>query len=193
MPEPPHSSERFRPAIFAPRGGHFELEPDSFVGTCPGSLAARSAFRDRPTIDAAATVRMPTLRAGTHLGPYEVAGEIGSGSMGEVYRARDPRLGRQVAIKTLSRQMASDGLRLARFEQEARAASALSHPNIVAVFDTGWHEGVPFIVTELLEGDPLTERLGRCPLPVRKVLEWAIQIVDGLVAAHARGIVHRDL
>jgi Tol biopolymer transport system component len=133
------------------------------------------------------------LSAGSRLGPYEIAAVIGAGGMGEVYRARDTRLGRDVAIKVLPAEVAADAARVRRFEQEARAASALNHPNIVAVYDTGWHEGVPFIVTELLEGETLAERLVRGTLPLRRALECAIQIAGGLVAAHERGIIHRDL
>jgi len=113
--------------------------------------------------------------------------------MGEVYRARDARLGRDVAIKVVAADRAVDGSAMARFEQEARAAAALSHPHIVAVFDVGWHDGLPFIVSELLEGETLRARLDAGPVPVRKALEWASQIAEGLAAAHARGVVHRDL
>src|SRR6185295_2419623 len=106
-----------------------------------------------------------TLDAGTCLGPYEIAAVIGSGGMGDVYRALDVRLGRDVAVKVLPRELAANAERRGRFEREARAASALNHPNIVAVYDTGWHEGVPFMVTELLEGQTLTERLAQGSLP----------------------------
>jgi Tol biopolymer transport system component len=133
------------------------------------------------------------LAAGTRLGPYEITGSLGSGGMGDVYRGRDARLDRQVAIKVLPLDLAGDPGRRQRFEQEARAASALSHPNIVAVYDTGWHEGVPFIVTELLEGSTLGERAAQGPVGVRKALEWGAQVARGLAAAHERGIVHRDL
>jgi serine/threonine protein kinase/Tol biopolymer transport system component len=135
------------------------------------------------------------LSAGARLGPYEIVAPLGAGGMGEVYRARDSRLGRDVAIKVLSTAFALDTERLHRFEQEARAAAALNHPNILAVFDIGQHDGAPFIVSELLEGETLRERLGRVPsgLPVRKAIDCAAQVAHGLAAAHEKGIVHRDL
>jgi eukaryotic-like serine/threonine-protein kinase len=113
--------------------------------------------------------------------------------MGEVYRARDPRLGREVAIKILPASFSSDPSRLSRFEQEARAAAALNHPNILAVYDIGTHDGSPYIVSELLDGATLRERLRTGPLPVRKAIDYAQQIARGLAAAHDKGIVHRDL
>jgi Tol biopolymer transport system component len=134
-----------------------------------------------------------SLAPGSRLGPYEIAAGIGSGGMGEVYRATDSRLGREVAVKVLPREMAADPDRRRRFELEARAASALNHPHIVAVYDAGLHDGVPFLVTELLEGQSLTARLAQGPLPTRKALECGIQAARGLAAAHERGIVHRDL
>ena len=113
--------------------------------------------------------------------------------MGEVYRARDPRLGRDVAIKILPASFSSDPERLRRFEQEARAAAALNHPNILAVYDIGQHDSAPYIVSELLEGETLRGRLTSGPIPVRKAVEFAVQIAHGLAAAHEKGIVHRDL
>jgi eukaryotic-like serine/threonine-protein kinase len=113
--------------------------------------------------------------------------------MGEVYRARDTRLARDVAIKVLPEGFASDAERLRRFEQEARADGALNHPNILAVYDVGTHEGAPFLVTELLEGETLRERLQIGPRPVRKSLEIAIEAAHGVAVAHAKGIIHRDL
>jgi serine/threonine protein kinase len=130
---------------------------------------------------------------GQALGPYRVLEQLGAGGMGEVYRARDPRLGRDVAIKVLPRQFAADADRLRRFEQEARAASALNHPNILVVHDVGTHEGAPFLVTELLEGESLRERLRGGALPVRQAVDIATEIALGLAAAHDHGIVHRDL
>jgi serine/threonine protein kinase len=130
---------------------------------------------------------------GARLGVYEVVGLLGSGGMGEVYRARDTRLDRDVAIKVLPPGLSTDSDRLLRFEQEARAAAALNHPNILAVFDVGSHESVPFIVSELLEGETLRERLRYGALPVRKVIEIGTQLAHGLAAAHEKGIVHRDL
>ena len=113
--------------------------------------------------------------------------------MGEVYRARDPRLGRDVAVKVLPVSFAADTERLRRFEQEARAVAALNHPNILAIYDIGTREGAPFIVSELLEGESLRKRLSGAALPVRKAIEYAVQIAQGLAAAHEKGIVHRDL
>jgi serine/threonine protein kinase/Tol biopolymer transport system component len=134
-----------------------------------------------------------SLVPGTRLGPYEIVAAIGAGGMGEVYRARDPRLGRDVAIKVLPAAFSADPDRLARFEQEARAAAALNHANILAVYDIGTHEGAPYIVSELLEGASLRERLAAGALPARKAIEYAVQIAHGLAAAHEKGIVHRDL
>jgi eukaryotic-like serine/threonine-protein kinase len=134
-----------------------------------------------------------TLSAGTKLGPYEVTAAIGAGGMGEVYRARDPRLKREVAIKVLPVSFSQDADRLRRFEQEARAAGILNHPNITAVHDIGTADGAPYIVTELLEGETLRARLSNGPLSVRKAIEYAVQIAKGLAAAHEKGIVHRDL
>jgi eukaryotic-like serine/threonine-protein kinase len=131
--------------------------------------------------------------AGTKIGPYEVHSAIGAGGMGEVYRARDTRLGRDVALKILPEVFVSDGDRLRRFEQEARAVAALSHPNILALFDIGQNNGSPYLVSELLEGESLRVRLEQGALPQRKALEYAVQIAQGLSAAHERGIVHRDL
>jgi len=133
------------------------------------------------------------LSPGARLGPYEVQSAIGAGGMGEVYKARDPRLGRDVAIKVLPSAFSADPERLRRFEQEARAAAALNHPNILAVHDIGQHEGAPYIVSELLEGETLRERLKGGALPVRKAVEHAVQIAHGLAAAHEKGITHRDL
>src|SRR5438034_6971142 len=133
------------------------------------------------------------LAAGTRLGPYQIVGALGAGGMGEVYRARDSRLARHVAVKVLPTDESAGADRLSRFEQEAKAAGALNHPNLLTVFDTGRHEGAPYIVFELLEGETLRERLHRGKVPLRKAIEWAAQIAHGLAAAHERGIVHRDL
>jgi eukaryotic-like serine/threonine-protein kinase len=130
---------------------------------------------------------------GTHFGPYEILALVGAGGMGEVYRARDPRLARDVAIKVLPHTYSADPDRLRRFEQEARAASALNHPNILTIYDIGEHEGRPYVVSELLEGETLRERMGGSALPQRKVVEYALQIASGLAAAHDKGIVHRDV
>src|ERR1700722_3172754 len=134
-----------------------------------------------------------TLTPGTKLGDYEVQKLLGSGGMGEVYRARDLRLRRDVAIKVLPSLLSSEKERLRRFEQEAQAAAALNHPNILAVFQMGTYEGAPYLVSELLEGETLREQLKRGPLSVRKAIEYGIQIARGLAAAHEKGIVHRDL
>ena len=155
-----------------------------------------------------------TLAPGAHLGPYEILSAIGAGGMGEVYRARDPRLNRDVAIKVLPAAFSADPDRLHRFEVEARAAAALNHPNILAVYDLGTHDGAPYIVSELLQGETLRTRAARGPgrttpgtsgqpavesagaptgLAVRKATDYAVQIARGLAAAHDKGIVHRDL
>jgi len=133
------------------------------------------------------------VQPGSRLGPYEIVAPLGAGGMGEVYRARDERIGRDVAIKVLPAEYAADPDRLRRFEQEARAAGQLNHPNILALYDVGTHEGAPYLVTELLEGETLRERLGRERLPWRKAVEIAAAIADGVAAAHGKGIVHRDL
>jgi hypothetical protein len=134
-----------------------------------------------------------TLSAGTRLGPYEILGLLGAGGMGEVYRARDPRLGREVALKVLPADHAANADRLRRFEDEARAVAALSHPHILAVHDVGRAEGLSYVVFELLEGQTLRQKLEHGALSSRKAVEYGVQICRGLAAAHARGIVHRDL
>jgi serine/threonine protein kinase/Tfp pilus assembly protein PilF len=139
------------------------------------------------------SARDPVLSAGTRLGPHEIVAPLGAGGMGEVYRARDTRLGRDVAIKVLPADLAADPDRLRRFGQEARATAALNHPNILAIHDLGTHEGSPYLVEELLEGSSLRERLKDGTLPCRSAVEIARQIASGLAAAHAKGIFHRDL
>jgi serine/threonine protein kinase len=133
------------------------------------------------------------LAPGSRLGPYEIGAQLGAGGMGEVYRARDPRLARDVAIKVLPPTFATDPARLQRFEQEARATAALNDSNIVAIYDVGAADGQPYVVTELLDGATLRASLADGALPLRKALAYAQQIVRGLAAAHRRGIVHRDL
>ena len=133
------------------------------------------------------------LSPGSKLGPYEIIASIGAGGMGEVYRAKDTRLNRDVAIKVLLASLANDPGRRERFEREARAVAALSHSNIINIFDTSVHDGHPFVVMELLDGETLRDRLAGGPLPVRKAVEIAVQIARGLGAAHDRQIVHRDL
>jgi Tol biopolymer transport system component len=133
------------------------------------------------------------LTTGTELGPYEIQSPLGAGGMGEVYRARDTRLERDVAIKVLPGALANDVDRLRRFEQEARTIAALNHPNILGIHDIGTHEGAPFLVSEFLEGQTLREKLESGPLPVRRATEYALGIAQGIAAAHEKGIVHRDL
>jgi serine/threonine protein kinase len=135
---------------------------------------------------------MPLI-PGTILGQYEIRSPLGAGGMGEVYRAHDTRLDREVAIKVLPESLTSDPERLRRFEQEARAAAALNHPNILAVYQMATHESVSYMVSELLDGETLRERLRRGPVPMRKAIDYAVQIAHGLAAAHDRGITHRDL
>ncbi len=134
-----------------------------------------------------------SLSAGTRLGPYEIVAPLGAGGMGEVYRARDTKLGRDAAVKLLLAETAGDSQRRQRFEQEARSASALNHPNIVTIYDIGSSEGTVYIAMELVEGRTLRELLVAEPLAIRKLLELGVQIADGLARAHAAGIVHRDL
>ena len=133
------------------------------------------------------------IATGTHIGPYEIVGWLGAGGMGEVYRARDPRLDREVAIKLIPESFATDAMRVGRFEQEARAAGQLNHPNILAVYDIGAHAGAPYIVSELLEGESLRSRLHGGALPPRKAIDYARQTAEGLAAAHDKSIVHRDI
>src|SRR6266542_591432 len=134
-----------------------------------------------------------TLSAGTRLGPYEVLSPLGVGGMGEVYRGRDPRIGREVAIKVLPESFSRDAERLRRFEKEARSAGVLNHPNVLVVYDVGEHDGSPYIVEELLEGGTLRERLMQGPLRPAEAVEYAVQIARGLAAAHEKGVIHRDL
>ena len=134
-----------------------------------------------------------SLSVPTRLGPYEITALLGAGGMGEVYRARDTRIGREVALKVLPASYSADPDRLRRFEQEARAAGALNHPNVLTLYDVGRHDGTPYIVSELLDGETLRVKLARGPLSVSKALDYAVQIARGLAAAHDRGIVHRDL
>jgi eukaryotic-like serine/threonine-protein kinase len=134
-----------------------------------------------------------TLAAGTRLGPYEILSPLGAGGMGEVYSARDKKLDRDVAIKVLPQSVASDPDALARFEREAKAVAALSHPNILAIHDLGNQDGVAYAVMELLEGETLRGKLDTGPIPQRQALDYALQIAKGLSAAHEKGVVHRDL
>ena len=133
------------------------------------------------------------LEAGTRLGPYEILSPLGAGGMGEVYRARHTKLGRDVAIKVLPDEMAADPERLQRFEREARTASSLNHPNIVTIHDIDEQDGTRYIAMELVEGKTLGNRLGEGPVPTSEILHLATQVAEGLAKAHAAGIVHRDL
>ena len=130
---------------------------------------------------------------GSQIGPYEVVSRLGAGGMGEVFRARDSRLNREVALKILPHEFADDPGRRARFEREAKAAAALNHPNILGVYDISQQDGVMYMITELVAGEPLGALIGRGPVPIKKLLDVAAQIADGMAAAHAAGVVHRDL
>src|SRR5215469_18865908 len=134
-----------------------------------------------------------SLASGTKLGPYEVLEPLGAGGMGEVYRARDNRLDRTVAIKILPQQLSSDPVRKQRFEREAKTISGLNHPNICVLHDVGSQDGVDYLVMELMDGETLAARLLKGPLPLEQVLKYGGQIADALDKAHRAGIVHRDL
>src|SRR5450432_4059639 len=134
-----------------------------------------------------------TLSAGTRLGPYEILSPLGAGGMGEVYRARDSKLKRDVAVKVLPQSLSADPDALARFEREALAVAALSHPNILAIHDFGTHEGTAYAVMELLEGETLGAKLATGPISQKQAVDYALQVAKGLSAAHEKGIVHRDL
>src|SRR5881628_2475320 len=150
----------------------------------------RTAFRNRFCYSSHVFM---ALFAGTRLGPYEILAPLGAGGMGEVYRARDTRLDRDVAIKVLPEHPAKDPQALARFEREAKAVAALSHPNILALYDVVSHQGVSYAVTELLEGETLRARLTQSAIPWRKAVEIGTVVAEGLAAAHSKGIIHRDL
>jgi serine/threonine protein kinase len=149
--------------------------------------------RDTTTLRLCTTLTTVRLTPGTRVGPYEVVALLGAGGMAEVYRAKDTRLGRDVAIKVVSEALGADEAFLERFEREARLAGSLNHPNVVALHDVGLHDGKPYFVTELLQGETLRERLSKGSIPLATALEWAAQMAQGLAAAHERGIVHRDL
>src|SRR6516164_3438137 len=148
---------------------------------------ARSSFLQSQPTPAAA------LSKGTKLGDYEIVSLVGSGGMGEVYRARDTKLNREVAIKVLPAYWSRDPERLQRFELEARAAAALNHPNITSIFHVGQHDGSPYIVTEMLQGETLREHLRKGALRLREALDFGVEIARGLGAAHDAGVIHRDL
>ena len=149
--------------------------------------SARSSFLQSPPTPLAA------LTKGTRLGDYEIISLVGSGGMGEVYRARDTKFKREVAIKVLPAYWSRDPERLQRFELEARAAAALNHPNITSIFHVGQHDGSPYIVTELLQGETLREHLRKGALRLREALDFGVEIARGLGAAHDAGVIHRDL
>ncbi|MBN8232820.1 protein kinase [Corallococcus macrosporus] len=161
--------------------------------SCGSLLAAVAATWHAEGRLAEAAPPLRSFAPGERVGPYVIVTHAGSGAMGDVYRARDERLGRDVALKVLPARFAQDAERLARFRQEARAAGALSHPHLLTLFDVGTHEDVPYLVTEWLDGVTLRTRLMRGPLPLEQVLRLGLQLAQGLAAAHARGIVHRDL
>src|SRR6201993_2847654 len=133
------------------------------------------------------------LASGTKLGPYEILSPLGAGGMGEVYRARDTRLGRDVAVKILPAEFSADPVRKQRFEREARTISGLNHPNICTLHDIGSQDGVNYLVMECVEGETLAKRLEKGPLPLEQVLKYGAQVADALDKAHRAGIVHRDL
>ena len=132
------------------------------------------------------------LTPGSRLGPYEIVSAVGAGGMGEIFKARDTRLGRSVAIKVLPEAMAQDERFLTRFEREAKAISQLSHPNICTLHDIGRENGTSYLVMEFLEGETLADRLSRGPMPVKDVLRYGAEVADALDRAHKAGIVHRD-
>ena len=134
-----------------------------------------------------------TIASGTRLGRYEIRSKIGAGGMGEVYLARDVEIGRDVALKVLPSTFSSDKDRLERFQQEACAAGALNHPNILSIYDVGKHDGSPYVVSELLQGETLRQRVASKPLKLSEVLDAAVQVASALEAAHAAGVVHRDI
>jgi eukaryotic-like serine/threonine-protein kinase len=184
-----YQAQQLRPeewTAFLERSCSFDHALRQEVETLLTSSDARSSFLENSPVPV-------TLTPGTKLGDYEVQKLLGSGGMGEVYRARDPRLRRDVAIKVLPSFPSSNKERLRRFEQEAQAAAALNHPNILAVFQMGTYEGAPYLVSELLEGETLRKQVQRGPLAARKVIDYGEQIAHGLAEAHEKGIIHRDL
>jgi serine/threonine protein kinase/Tol biopolymer transport system component len=167
-----------------------EVESLFAAAASVGDFIAAPALKDAAEL---LTDQSPGAMVGKQLGHYQVLSLIGAGGMGEVYAARDTRLGRKVAIKLLPASLSRDSDRLRRFEQEARAAGMLNHPNILTIHDIGTHEGAPYIVSELLEGETLREQIKDSPVAPRKAVDFALQITRGLAAAHERGLVHRDL
>ena len=159
----------------------------------PDRCRAATPVSDRRAVRLRCRRPPMTLQANTRLGPYEILTLLGAGGMGEVYRARDTRLNRDVAIKILPPAVADHPSRRARFAREARSISQLSHPNICTIHDVGEEDGIAFLVMEYIEGESLDKRLRLGPLPWALALEWAIQIADAIEAAHRRGMIHRDL
>jgi len=189
-----HSPEKRQEFLEQQCGSNLELRRE--VESLLAAHGESGSFMGEPAIAGMAEELQRTtnrFKAGDTLGTYKVLDLVGRGGMGEVYRARDTRLNRDVAIKVLPREFAADRERLRRFEQEARSAAALNHPNIVSVYDMGAADGSPYIVSELMEGQNLREVLRQGPVSARKVLDYAIQAARGLAAAHDIGIVHRDL
>lgn len=169
------------------------LQPSEAEGLCPHCLITL-AMGERSSsgadeIQASAFEFVP----GARVGPYEIVALAGRGGMGEVYRARDSRLGRNVALKLLPSEVGRDAARLHRFEQEARTASSLNHPNILTIYEIGETAGTPFFVTELIDGDALREQMTGDPINLRQVLDVAEQVASALAAAHEAGIVHCDI
>ncbi len=171
-------------------------EVESLLSTfdaAPSSFLESPAIEGVPELSPAEQVGFRPVGKGTRLGPYEILSPLGAGGMGEVYRAKDERLGREVAVKVLSAELSLDASRVKRFEKEARSASALNHPNIVTVYDTGSSEGATWMAMERVDGETLRKLASSGPTPIKKVLAIATQIADGLASAHGGGIVHRDL
>src|SRR5580704_14349967 len=168
------------------------------VQACPEDLQLRAEVQSlldqhaRSFLESSPLSAIKALSAGAKLGNFEIVELLGRGGMGEVWRARDARLSRDVAIKVLPVGLARDPDRIARFEREARAAATLSHPNICVIHEVGEHEGQPFIAMEFLQGQTLKQRIAGKALQTAELLEWAVQITNGLAAAHQAGIVHRD-
>src|SRR5216684_2585658 len=159
-----------------------------FTNTALGHIQ-HSAFN----IQHSAFTNVPMLQPDAMLGPYRIVSLLGEGGMGAVYRAKDTRLGRDVAVKILTALTLSDQERVQRFEQEARATGMLNHPNLLTIYDVGNENGTAYIVSELLEGETLRERLERGPLATRRAVDAALQVANGLAAAHEKGVIHRDL
>src|SRR5579864_453998 len=177
-----------------------ELAIDNRLGACPKCLLQAGLQELTPTrsfdespLGAGEGEDRSSLPSGTRLGPYIIVEPLGSGGMGQVYRARDSRLDRDVALKVMSDKTSRDRALQLRFEQEARAASALNHPNIVSVYDVGYEGPVFYIVSELVDGESLRQLIARGPLPANKVSAIGAQIAEGIAAAHSVGFVHRDL